>query len=121
MNNKEYNTYVSHQKELFDEHKKHNLSIREIERYPIYISGVGSFLPTIIAIGIVVTFLLSGVVSYALTKEISADGTHTHWTWFGKYMINEDRHIRSHHFAHPDKCAICKVITEEMNEKKNNN
>ena len=105
-------------------HNKYSNMFRDTEEYYYehsYHSGVGSFLPTIIAIGIVVTFLLSGVVSYALTKEISADGTHTHWTWFGKYMINEDRHIRSHHFAHPDKCAICKVITEEMNEKKNNN
>ena len=41
MNNKEYNKYVSHQKELVDEHKKHNLSIREIERYPIYITYNG--------------------------------------------------------------------------------
>ena len=83
-----------------------------------YLSGVRDFLPTIIAVTIFVTFLLSGVVSYALTKEVSADGTHTHWTWFGKYMINEDGRFRSHHFAHPDKCAICKQITEEMNNKK---
>ena len=86
-----------------------------------YLSGVESVLPTLIAIGVVVAFLLSGVVSYALTKEVSADGTHTHWTWFGKYMINEDGHFRSHHFAHPDKCAICKQITKEMNERKNKN
>ena len=86
-----------------------------------YLSEFRDFLPTIIAVGIVVTFLLSGVVSYTLTKEVSADGTHTHWTWFRKYMINEDRHIYSHHFAHPNKCAICKEITEEMNEKKNKN
>lgn len=38
MNNKEYNTYVSHQKELVDEHKKHNLFIREIDHYPIYVT-----------------------------------------------------------------------------------
>ena len=83
-----------------------------------YLSGVGDFLPTFIAVCIVITFLLSGVVSYALTKEVSADGTHTHWMWFGKYMINENGHIYSHHYAHPDKCAICKEITEDMNEKK---
>ena len=41
MNNKEYNTYVSEQKELVDEHKKHNLSIREIEHYPIYVTYNG--------------------------------------------------------------------------------
>ena len=34
------------------------------------------------------------------------------------FTFNEDGHIRSHHFAHPYKCAICKQITEEMNGKK---
>lgn len=110
-------------------HLNHNkysyLSNVEIEKKMTtqhrHLSGVESVLPTLIAVGIVITFLLSGVVSYALTKEVSADGTHTHWTWFGKYMINEDGRFRSHHFAHPDKCAICKQITKEMNERKNKN
>ena len=105
-------------------HNKYSNMFTDTEEYYYkhsYLSEVGHVLPTFIAVGIVVTFLLSGVVSYALTKEVSADGTHTHWTWFGKYMINKDGHIRSHHFAHPDKCAICKEITEEMNEKKNKN
>jgi hypothetical protein len=86
-----------------------------------HLGGVESVLPMLIAVGVIVVFLLSGVLSYALTKEVSADGTHTHWTWFGKYMINEDGRFRSHHFAHPDKCAICKQITKEMNERKNKN
>ena len=114
---------------MYYEHLNHNkystLFKRSREEDDYYqhrhLNGVESVLPTLIAIGVVVAFLLSGVVSYALTKEVSADGTHTHWTWFGKYMINEDGHFRSHHFAHPDKCAICKQITEEMNDRKNKN
>jgi N-glycosylase/DNA lyase len=106
LNHNKY-SYLSKRRDREEEHR--------------HLSGVESVLPTIIAVGIVVVFLLSGVVSYALTKEVSADGTHTHWTWFGKYMINEDGRFSSHHFAHPDKCAICKQITKEMNERKNKN
>jgi hypothetical protein len=37
MKNKEYNDYVSHQQASVDEYKKHNIYIRELENYPIYV------------------------------------------------------------------------------------
>ena len=83
---------------------------------PHYVSGEG-MLPTIILMFVMFLLLITGITSFGLTKETSPDGSHIHWTLFGKYLINEDGHIKSHHYGHPEKCAICKRIFAEMADK----
>ena len=63
-----------------------------------------------------VFFLIAGFISYETTKEVSPDASHVHWKLFGKEMISEDGHIRSHHYMHPEKCAICKKIQKEQSK-----
>ena len=82
---------------------------------PHYVSGEG-MLPTIILMFVMFLLLITGITSFGLTKETSPDGSHIHWTLFGKYLINEDGHIKSH-YGHPEKCAICKRIFAEMADK----
>ena len=97
---------------------RHHLPKTEPDDFyrPHYVSGEG-MLPTIILMFVMFLLLMAGMASFGLTKETSPDGSHIHWTLFGKYLINEDGHIKSHHYGHPEKCAICKRIFAEMADK----
>lgn len=78
----------------------------------------GGFIPMIIFAMILAVVVVASFVSYKSTERVAPDGSHIHWTWFGKQMIYEDGQHRSHHFMHPKTCPICKEILYKIKEPK---
>ena len=95
-------------------HKKFASVLRD-DQCPRHSGGEGMTL-TIVFVAIFALFFFASVISYNVTKVPSPDGTHVHWTWFGKPMMTENGEYKSHHFMHPDKCAMCKQVIDEMNK-----
>lgn len=112
-----YGEEAARKRAIASKSRHHLPEVSQDDRYrPHYVTGEG-MLPTIILMFVMFLLLMASLASFGLTKEPSPDSSHIHWTLFGKYLINENGSIKSHHHGHPEKCVICKRIFEEMNSK----
>ena len=108
-----YYGYLDYQRKKFE--NQPDLYDRSYQRFDR--SELGSeMILTLWCLIIILLFLISGLASYQVTKEVSPDASHVHWKLFGKEMISEDGKILSHHFIHPEKCPICKKIQTEKSK-----
>lgn len=104
-----YYSHLKHRKRLFSNNPDiHDIRYRQ--------SDSSEMMLTAWCFVFLITILIAGFISYETTKEVSPDASHVHWKLFGKEMISEDGHIRSHHYMHPEKCAICKKIQKEQSK-----
>ena len=95
-------------------HKKYSDDDFDLSHYNYRYHGGEGILPTIICPILLFLFVGASIISYKVTERPAPDGTHVHWTWFGKPMIYENHNFRSHHFMHQERCPMCKEIIDEM-------